>query len=63
MTPTGKPDKAKQDDDRTTPGKPTDSASRQQTHENQGTQTGSGELDRKSAEQNPHGLPKPAGAK
>jgi len=35
-------------DDRSTPGKPTDEASRQQKHPNQGTQTGSEELDRKS---------------
>lgn len=35
-------------DDRSTPGKPNDQASRQQKHPNQGTQTGSDELDRKA---------------
>jgi hypothetical protein len=35
-------------DDNSTPGRPTDEGSRQQKHPNQGTQTGSEELDRKT---------------
>ncbi len=35
-------------DENSTPGKPQDHASRQQKHANQGTQTGSDDLDRKA---------------
>jgi hypothetical protein len=48
-----------QSDDRSTPGKPNDEASRQQKHPNQGTQTGSEELDRKTG--GPGGKGGPAG--
>lgn len=42
-------DKQREPSRPTTPGKPRDSGSRQQTHKDQGTQTGSPELDREAS--------------
>jgi hypothetical protein len=39
---------AKGDSDETTPGRPTDESSRQQTHKDQASQSGSPELDREA---------------
>jgi hypothetical protein len=47
-----------------TPGRPTDSGSRQQTHPNQGSQSGAPDLDREATQPRPDAIPaKPASAK
>lgn len=68
MTPArrkAKTDSATRSSEATTPGRPKDSGSRQQTQPNQQTQSGSAELDRQSSRKNGAEPPliKPAGAK